>query len=61
MPYMLVDCVFVLGAEVFYCECSVLISNPRSGSKLAFHTVFANYFEQSFTHDASVYLVVDIH
>ena len=29
----------------FYCECTVLKYNSNSRFKLAFHAVFANYFE----------------
>ena len=58
---MLEDCGFVLGVEVFYCECFVLTSNSRSGSKFTFHTFFANYFESFFTNDDVVNIVADIH
>ena len=51
----------VLIVEVFFCECAVLTSNFRIGYKLEFNTMFANYYESSFTYDAAVYLVFNIH
>ena len=47
--------------KCFYRESAVLTYNSRSGSKLAFYIMLANYLEYSLTHDTYVDLVADNH
>ena len=58
---MLEVCGCVLYVECFNCEYEILTSNSRSGPKLAFHAMFADYLEWLSTHDADLYLVADVH